>query len=408
MILNSVSVFMRTAPINAEVAIESFFDLTSFVKNITINRGKSSSFTEFSVASATVELNNYDRIFDPTNDQFRNIPEMGAGAQWNSSIYMSRRQIVKIGVDGSFGASPRRSLFWGYTADWNLEYDTSGESIATLTLYDFSGLLEGIPMDAETPSEELTGTRFETLFDQYKPGGIDIGRVDDGTVTLGTQPIEQDTRLRDYLNLIAKTEGGLSYQNRTGQQRFLARIRPSFKTPLTFGEDGIGITKIGIEYGTELLYNRVEVQNEGGSLVVVEDTDSQDDNGVIQLAITGLIGANDTEALSLATHYINLYSVPKLRIREIDINWLKYDEPGDRASDIQDDLAQLDLGDYIVVKFQPNGTGDFIERTLEIISIRHTLTPGSFNTSYTLDEKQHNTFILNDEVFGKLDTNQLG
>ena len=413
MILDSLVVAINLKPIGA-AGINTFRNLSRYVRSVSIQRGKSSTFGSFPVSTVVIEFNNHDRVFDPTITTA--IP-IGGFSFWTPSRNMGRRQVVQIGF-GNFdpGLGIRRGgsfaplIFQGYTYDWDLSYSVDGQSIATVTLHDFSGLWSRIFLDAETPVEETSGERFFDIYNTYKTLGTPFSSlgasIDFGTVDLGTQAIEEGTPLLDYLNLIAETEGGYTFQTREGRQRFKQRVSPSGADYLELGIGGVGITSLAVSYGTELLYNRIKVQNIGGSLVQVDDEDSQDDSGIRELDITGLLGANDDEALSLATFYAANYSTAKLRFDEVEVSVTKYDDES-QISPTQDKITTAEIGDFVRVSYRPNDTGDTIVQDKRIIGVNHRITPNEYFMTFVLDDARQYSLILDDEIFGKLDVYRL-
>jgi hypothetical protein len=297
-------------------------------------------------------------------------------------------------------------LFTGYTNDWNLGYLPSGESIATVSLYDLSGLLSEIFLDEDLPDEELSGTRYTKIFGANRPVGIFTGNIDAGVSQLGDQLIQQGTSLLSYLNLIARTEGGYSFSDRVGKQTFSQRIKSSGTDYLKLGLNGIPIAGLSVNYGTELLYNRVRVENIGGLEVLVEDTDSQENNGVKEVDLRGLLGRDEDEALTLANYYLRNYSTPRVRFDEVEIAFSSFNDPLGLTED-QKELLSVEIGDFVEVSYRPNNIGDPVVQLRRVIGIRHTIRPGSHFISYALDDFTHNNFILDDELFGRLDVNQL-
>lgn len=414
MILDSLVVALNLRPIGS-IGFDSFRNLSRYVRSVSIQRGKSSTFGSFPVSTVVIELNNHDRVFDPTITTGILI---GGSGFWTPSNAMGRRQVVQIGF-GNFSSNlgiltPPSDfaplIFQGYTYDWDLSYSVDGQSIATVTLHDFSGLWSRIFLDAETPVAETSGERFFDIYDTYKTPGTPFSAlgfsIDQGTVDLGTQPIDAGTSLLDYLNLIAETEGGYTFQTREGRQRFKQRVSPSGADYLELGIGGIGITSLSAGYGTELLYNRIKVQNIGGSLIQVDDETSQNFSGVRELDITGLLGANDDEALSLATFYVSNYSTAKLRFDEVEVSITKYDDDT-AVSPTQSKLITADIGDFVRVSYRPNNTGNTIVQDKRIIGVKHRITPNEYFMSFVLDDARQYSLILDDEIFGKLDVYRL-
>jgi hypothetical protein len=413
MITDNLVVALRLLPIGA-LGIESFVNLTPEIRQMTVNRGKSSIFSDFPAGSVQIELNNNERQFDPTITSFRKLnPESNA---WDTSQIMGRRSLVRVGfglfdsllgireIPGSDGIGTR--IFTGYTNDWNLGYDISGQSIASLTLFDFSGLFSELFLEADIPDVELSGERFRKIYGSNRPIGIPNAVADNGVSLLGDQLIPENVSVVTYLNLIARTEGGYSFNDRLGRGRLVQRIKSSGTDLLRLGENGIGISRLSVSFGTELLYNRIKVENIDELEVQVDDLESQEDNGLKELDLRGLLGANEGEAETLANYYLRNYSRAKLRFNEVEISVRSLDAEVGIGVD-QNKLIRTEIGDFVEVSYRPNNIGDVITQTRRIIGIRHTIRPTDYVISFALDDFTHNNFILDDEQFGRLDVNQL-
>jgi hypothetical protein len=406
MITDNLVVALRLRPIGA-FGIDSWVNLTPEIRQITINRGKSSIFSDFPAGSVQIELNNNERQFDPTITGFRKLnPESNV---WDTSTVMGRRAFVRIGFgqySSTLGIFPGTRIFTGYTHDWNLGYDISGQSIASLTLFDFSGLLAETFLEGDIPDVEFSGQRFQKIYNSTRPIGIPNAIVDTGVALLGDQLIPENVPLINYLNLIARTEGGYSFNNRDGGQRFVQRIKSSGTDLLKLGENGIGISRLSVSFGTELLYNRIKVENIDDLEVQVDDEESQELSGIKELDLRGLLGADEGEAETLANYYLRNYSTAKLRFDEVEIAVRSLDAETGISAD-QTKLIETEIGDFVEVSYRPNNIGDVITQTRRIIGIRHTIRPTDYVISFALDDFTHNNFILDDEQFGRLDVNQL-
>ena len=94
-----------------------FYDISSRVRSIELTRGKSRDLDTFSSGEAVVQLNNYDRAFDPTYE----------ASPFYGNIVPKRE--VRISSNGII-------QYKGVIDDWNLQYAVSGESTATFVASD--------------------------------------------------------------------------------------------------------------------------------------------------------------------------------------------------------------------------------------------------------------------------------
>jgi hypothetical protein len=73
----------------------------------------------------------------------------------------------------------------------------------------------------------------------------------------------------------------------------------------------------------------------------------------------------------------------------------------------QDKVLDLEIGDIILVRFEPSDIPPAIEQYCRIIGINHNWTPGSKNISFALEKLDFGLFILDNPVLGVLDDDRL-
>jgi hypothetical protein len=73
----------------------------------------------------------------------------------------------------------------------------------------------------------------------------------------------------------------------------------------------------------------------------------------------------------------------------------------------QDKVLYLEIGDIVLVRFEPSDIPPAIEQYVRIIGINHDWTPGSKNISFSLERLDFAVFILDDAVLGQLDNDRL-
>ena len=97
-------------------------DVTSYVRSVSVNRGKSTDLDEYTAGQMSVVFDNRDRAFDP---DYTSSPLYGA-------IVPRRRIRFSAGYD----ANSLQSQFFGFIDDWNFDYDVSGDSTASASCSD--------------------------------------------------------------------------------------------------------------------------------------------------------------------------------------------------------------------------------------------------------------------------------
>jgi hypothetical protein len=191
----------------------------------------------------------------------------------------------------------------------------------------------------------------------------------------------------------------------TGQETFQdSSTGPSSSGLVTLTDDGTGIpfSNIAVVYGSDLLYNRVVVTRLNGLPQTVEDTDSQNSYGISTLNFDGLLFNSDADALSLADSLLGTYSEPEYRFDYITI------QMSELSTLQQNSLLNLELTNQVLIKFTPNGLGSQISRYAQITGIEHRIGIFIHEITFKFRTLAFAEFVLDDAVFGLLDTGRLG
>jgi hypothetical protein len=359
-------------------------DITNKMIEVSIARGKARDLDRFSAGAVSVVLNNEERTFDPL---------------YTSGPYYGQivpRRGLRITTDGI-------RQFEGLIDDWNFDYQPGGNSKAEIVASDdFTALArQFVTPGVATP--QATGARVTAVLDM---DGVqwpaDKRTISEGDSVLGADTFEGNAL--EYLQKVDTSEQGNLFISREGNLVFQDRgdATPRSDSLVTFADDGSGVpyTSVAVNYGTELLVNDVTVTSDVGSANATSER-SRVTYGVVAEEIETLV--NSTEQLdNLADFILGKYVDPEYRIESLSMN-LDTMTPSDKAT-----VLGLELGDVILVKFTPNGIGNAIEQYGQIIKldsqvqqIRHDITIGIAEIDYTF-------LVLDDSLFGKLDTDHLG
>jgi hypothetical protein len=165
-----------------------------------------------------------------------------------------------------------------------------------------------------------------------------------------------------------------------------------------FADDGTGIPYQNLEvvFGAELLFNEVTVERKSGGTAVAINNASQREYGILSLSRTGLPLDNDTSAENLAQYLVSQFAEPEYRFEAITIEII------DLPSATQTSILDLELGDFVQVKFTPNNIPPAIDRFAEVIRISQTVTETSHRVTLGLASTEYNFWTLSDFVFGRL------
>ena len=261
-----------------------------------------------------------------------------------------------------------QTVFDGTAEDWNNEWSVDRDASATLFAIDGLGDLAMREFDEWTTTSQTAGPRLTASLNR---GEVNYGinrDFDTGASTLQSDVVTWGSNVLNYCQLVAKSDAGRFFATRENVLRFMDRhalLNP--QSAVEFRDDGTGVAFHGIEtqVGAELLFNRVGVDREGGTLQTVEDTDAQTEFGVRALNLSGLLMDSDEQSADMADWLLNTYKAPVVRIASVmvKVNALTAEQRGA--------VTRLDLGDVIAVSWTPQGIGDPLEQTLVVEGVEH-------------------------------------
>ena len=111
-----------TVPFNSTLASITWTDVTSYVREVSTSRGRSSELDSYSTGSCSVVLDNRTRLFDP---------EYSAGTYYGK---LTPLRPIRIRVTPSGGTI--RSIFMGFIDQWPQSYTNPSDATVTVTASD--------------------------------------------------------------------------------------------------------------------------------------------------------------------------------------------------------------------------------------------------------------------------------
>jgi hypothetical protein len=354
-----------------------FVDITEYVTNININRGRTTQLDNFPSSNCTIVADDRAaaRYFDPLN----------TASEWYSGGTVGiapRRQFQVYG-----GTAGTTSMFTGFIYDLNIDYAEPNLSTATIVATDALGQLGQTVLTAFNPSSQLTSARVSAILDRPEVAfSTALRNIETGIATCGTVAYDDATNVLTALQDVAIAEGGRLFVNRSGSVEFDARIAVSFGTAVASfgGTAGIPILSLANQYGAETVLNRVAVQIEGGTASsVASGTASQTQYGIKALSLTGVPLATDAAGSALALSLLSRFQEPVVRFSEMDVllNALTTAQ--------QAQMAGLEIGDILSVSKQfATGTPATVTQNVVVESIRHSINPQRHTVTVGLGQVQ--------------------
>jgi hypothetical protein len=224
-----------------------------------------------------------------------------------------------------------------------------------------------------------------------------LRNISTGIATCGTVAYTDNTNTLSALQAVAIAEDGRLFANRRNQIQFDERISFTFSTAIaSFGgtaTNEIPILAIGVAYGQETLFNRVQVDIDGGTAAqVAQDSASQTQYGVQTLSFSSVPLVNETAGATLAQNLLDKYKEPKIRFNEISTSLNAC------GSALWPTVLALDVGDVIsVTKTYDQGLPLSRTDSVFIESVAHDITPSDHRIRFGLGQAQLLTAFILDQ-----------
>ena len=342
-----------------------FVDITEYVQNITINRGRTKQLDTFNTGTLAILADDRasGRSFDPLNTD---------SPWYQGDLGIAPRRAIEV-YGGSAGTA---AMFKGYIYDLNIEYDEPQLSSAQILAVDALAQLAQTNLVGFTPSQQLTSERVDAILSRNEVSwSTALREVNAGLATVGTVAYEDNTNALEALQALQVSENGRFYASRDGMLVFDPRTQVSFGTAVAV-LGGTAVTDVPIRslnnlYGAETVLNRISVQVQGSSVLsVVNGTASQAEYGIKNFALNNLPLVNDAAGSALAVALLDRYETPEVVFNETSVllNGLSLAQ--------QELMASLEIGDILAVEKRfAVGTPSVVRQNVVVESIRHQIAP---------------------------------
>ena len=371
---------------------ERYFDITDRLVTAQVRRGKSQALDRIDAGVVSVTVDNSDREFDPL---YENGPYFGQ---------LIPRRSVRVSSNGL-------PVFVGFIDDFDIQYEPGVQSVVRIDASDALSVLTNSGLEEFTPDSELSGARINTVLDRPEVDWpAELRDIDAGNSLMLDADVAEGTGTLTYLQLVANSEFGTLFLSKDGKITFRERNSVPNIPDIVFSDEvvagvytGIQFADVNIVYGSENLYNRITLENADifPEQAFAEDATSQAVYGPRTLSQTGLLIQEPEQLQFLADFFLARYKEPQYRFETVTVVL-------DTLSTVnQDKVLDLEIGDIVLVRFEPSDIPPAIEQYCRIIGINHDWTPGSKNISFSLERLDFAVFILDDLVLGELDNDRL-
>jgi hypothetical protein len=361
----------------------NFFDVSQFVKSVTVKRGRSRQLDYFQAGTASIILNNIGREFDPLNESSPYYPGVVP------------RCLVRV-------TTADKPVFYGYVNDWDVDYSLVNADVVTASCSDAFMVLSNQSLNAFTPSSQTSGNRINSVLDRSEVAYVGGREIETGLSTLGAVAVSAGTNVLNYLRQVESSEPGFLFVSNAGDIVFRDRETESadLGSVVSFADDGSGVpySSLTNQFGDELLYNIVEASSPAGSTTVT-DSVSVLKYQVSKLSKTGLLNSSTNTVALVANSNLAKFREPQMRFTGLSV------ELSGLADDHVETVLLIDLLNYVnILKTFASGSPLSKTEFSYISSISHNIVPGRHTISFGVESAIATFFLIfADPVAGKLD-----
>jgi hypothetical protein len=371
---------------------ERFFDISDRLIATSVARGKNQALDRIDAGTSTITVDNSDRHFDPL---YPNGPYFGQ---------LIPRRTVRISCNDL-------PVFLGSIDDFDIAYAPSNRSQVSISVSDAFSVLTNSGLEEFTPTAQLSGARVNAILDRPEVDWPTANReIDTGNSTMLGALIDEGTSVLEYLQLVSNSEFGNLFIGKDGKVVFRERNSVPNTPNLVFSDEIVGGVYTGIQFasvnnvfGSENLYNRILISNAASPALeaTASDADSQTIYGPRSYSQSNLLVADQSELQFLADFLLARFKEPQYRFEAVTVVMDTLTLANQNA------VLDLEIGDIVLVRFEPSDIPPAIEQYVRIIGISHDWSSSSKNITFALERLDFAIFILDNPVLGELDNDRL-
>jgi hypothetical protein len=346
-------------------------DVSAQTTNISTRRGRNLLQDNYESGQATI------RVVDPNGD---------FNPQNTSSPYYGLLQpLRKIQASAIYGGVTY-GLFGGYITEYRYTYPTGQETgYVTFVCYDAFRLMYNSNVTTVTggTAGQTTAQRVQSILSMiaWPPAFTSIGT---GATTCVADPGTTRTVL-EAIQTAEFTEQGAFYINENGVATFKGRqfvVDAQAASPTVFNQTGTGINYAGITFALDdkTIVNKATVTRIGGTAQTYSDATSIAQYFTRSITATEMLMQSDSNALALATAYVDSRKETSIRIETITLDLVTPNYPAGVTAGLS--LEFFDTVD--ITNEQPGGST--IQKKLQVQGIAHNITPNTWTTTIATQE----------------------
>jgi len=368
-------------------------DVSDQVDSIQTNRGRNAQADLFQTGTLTLRIVDQNGDFNPQNP----------GSPYFGLLSPMRKVLITATY-----AAVTYPIFSGFITSYSTNTPQNALDVVytTITAVDAFRLAQNAQISTVpgTSAGQLSGARVNALLDAIDWPAT-MRDVDAGLTTMQADPGTARTALA-ALTTVETSEYGALYVDATGSFVFQDRALTASSvsgTPVEFNDDGTDISYFDAVWvlNDTLVYNTANVTRAGGSVQTASDAASIEKYFLHSYNQQGLLMETDAVALDYAQAYVASRAETSVRCDAITLDL--YTDNYNAGI-----IAALDLDFFDPITITTNQPGaSTLTKTLQIFGVAMDISPNRFKVRFTTLEPIIDAFILDDAIYGLLDSGVL-
>ena len=368
-------------------------DVSNQVDSIQTNRGRNAQADLFQTGTLTLRIVDQNGDFNPQNP--------------SSPYFGLLSPMRKVQITATY-ASVIYPIFSGFITSYSTNTPQNALDVVytTITAVDAFRLAQNAQISTVpgTSAGQLSGARVNALLDAIDWPAT-MRDVDPGLTTMQADPGTARTALA-ALTTVETSEYGALYVDATGSFVFQDRALTASSvsgTPVQFNDDGTDISYFDAVWvlNDTLVYNTANVTRLGGSVQTASNAASIEKYFLHSYNQQGLLMETDAVALDYAQAYVASRAETTVRCDAITLDlYTNNYNAGIIAA------LELDFFDPITITTNQPGAST-LTKTLQIFGVAMDISPNRFKVRFTTLEPIIDAFILDDAIYGLLDSGVL-
>ena len=368
-------------------------DVSDQIDYITTNRGRQAEADQFQTGTLSLRIVDQNGDFNPQNP--------------NSPYFGLLSPMRKVAITATY-ASVTHPIFSGFITSYSTTTPQNASDVVytTINAVDAFRLAQNaqIATVSGTSAGQLSGARINNLLDAISwPNSM--RDIDAGLTTMASDPATPRTCLA-AMQTVETSEYGALYVDASGSFVFQDRALTASSvsgTATEFNDDGTDIAYNNAVWilNDVLVYNQANVTRSGGSVQTAIDQASIDKYFLHSYNQQNLLMQTDAVALDYAQAYVASRAETTVRCDAITLDlYTDNYNTGIIAA------LSLDFFDPITITTNQPGAST-LQKTLQIFGVSMSISPNLWKVTFTTLEPIIDGFILDNAIYGLLDTGVL-